>query len=117
MSIELEIDRHVGRQLQQVRRRKKVSQTELGNAIGVTFQQVQKYEKGINRISASKLVLISNFLQIPIAYFFENCPGLDDEESARPVVVFREPQQIANLAPDVRSAFLTLAEAVHRARR
>jgi transcriptional regulator with XRE-family HTH domain len=58
-----------------------VSQTKLADALGLTFQQVQKYEKGVNRISASKLQHISNFLQAPISFFFEGLPGA----SNRPV--------------------------------
>lgn len=48
-----------------------LSQTELGNALGISFQQVQKYEKGTNRISASRLQQIASFLQVPISFFFE----------------------------------------------
>ena len=48
-----------------------LSQTELANALGVSFQQVQKYEKGANRISASRLHQIASFLQVPIPFFFD----------------------------------------------
>ena len=49
-----------------------MSQTKLGNALGITFQQVHKYEKGINRIRASRLQHISQILQVPVAFFFED---------------------------------------------
>lgn len=52
-----------------------VSQTKLADALDLTFQQVQKYEKGVNRISASKLQHISSFLQVPIPFFFEGLLG------------------------------------------
>jgi transcriptional regulator with XRE-family HTH domain len=52
----------------------KMSQTTLGNALGLTFQQVQKYEKGTNRISASRLQQISQILQVPVSFFFEGAP-------------------------------------------
>jgi transcriptional regulator with XRE-family HTH domain len=52
------------------------SQTELGNALGLTFQQVQKYEKGTNRISASRLVQIGNFLQVPVTFFLDDAPDV-----------------------------------------
>jgi transcriptional regulator with XRE-family HTH domain len=52
-----------------------VSQTDLANAVGVTFQQVQKYEKGTNRISASRLQQMSSVLQVPIPFFFEGLPA------------------------------------------
>jgi transcriptional regulator with XRE-family HTH domain len=51
-----------------------LSQEKLGEALGITFQQIQKYEKGTNRISASKLQLISVFLQVPASFFFEGIP-------------------------------------------
>ena len=51
-----------------------MSQEKLGDALGVTFQQVQKYEKGTNRIGASRLQHISHILQVPVAFFFEGAP-------------------------------------------
>jgi transcriptional regulator with XRE-family HTH domain len=51
-----------------------MSQTALGDALGVSFQQVQKYEKGTNRIGASRLQHISNILQVPAAFFFDGAP-------------------------------------------
>jgi transcriptional regulator with XRE-family HTH domain len=51
-----------------------MSQTELGNAIGLTFQQVQKYEKGTNRIGAGRLHEIARILKVPISFFFEGSP-------------------------------------------
>jgi transcriptional regulator with XRE-family HTH domain len=53
-----------------------MSQEKLGNALGLTFQQVQKYEKGTNRIGASRLQQISNILQVPVSFFFEGAPDL-----------------------------------------
>ena len=55
-----------------------LSQTALGDALGVTFQQVQKYEKGTNRVSASRLQQISSFLEAPIPFFFESLPRPPD---------------------------------------
>jgi transcriptional regulator with XRE-family HTH domain len=52
-----------------------MSQTKLADALGLTFQQVQKYEKGTNRISASRLLQISHVLQVPISFFFEDPRG------------------------------------------
>jgi transcriptional regulator with XRE-family HTH domain len=54
-----------------------MSQEKLGDALGLTFQQVQKYEKGTNRIGASRLQQISNILQVPVAFFFEGAPTLE----------------------------------------
>jgi transcriptional regulator with XRE-family HTH domain len=53
-----------------------MSQEKLGDALGLTFQQVQKYEKGTNRIGASRLQQISHSLQVPVAFFFEGAPTL-----------------------------------------
>jgi len=55
-----------------------MSQEKLGDALGLTFQQVQKYEKGTNRIGASRLQQISHILQVPVAFFFEGAPNLAD---------------------------------------
>jgi transcriptional regulator with XRE-family HTH domain len=64
-------DKHVGSRVRMRRLMLGLSQTKLADELGLTFQQVQKYEKGANRISASKLQHISNFLQAPIPFFFE----------------------------------------------
>ena len=68
------IDKHVGNRLRMRRRMLDKSQTDLANALGLTFQQVQKYEKGRNRISASRLQQISQILQVPVPFFFEGAP-------------------------------------------
>ena len=69
------VDLHVGGRVRMRRKMLGVSQERLAEALGLTFQQVQKYERGANRISASKLYEIARFLSAPIAYFFE---GLGD---------------------------------------
>ena len=69
------VDRHVGSRVRMRRLMLGLSQTQLGDALGLTFQQVQKYEKGTNRISASKLQHICQILQVPVAFFFEGAPG------------------------------------------
>ena len=69
-----ETDRHVGARMRLRRLQVGMSQTALGSALGVTFQQVQKYEKGANRIGASRLSQISTMLQVPVEWFFEGVP-------------------------------------------
>jgi transcriptional regulator with XRE-family HTH domain len=69
------IDRHVGNRLRMQRILSNMSQEKLGEALGITFQQVQKYEKGVNRISASRLQQISHILNVPPSFFFQNAPG------------------------------------------
>lgn len=64
-------DVYVGNRVRMRRLMLDLSQTELANALGITFQQVQKYEKGTNRISASRLQHIAGFLQVPVPFFFE----------------------------------------------
>ena len=56
-----------------------MSQEKLGSALGLTFQQVQKYEKGTNRIGASRLQHISDILQVTVAFFFEGAPNLHQQ--------------------------------------
>jgi transcriptional regulator with XRE-family HTH domain len=56
-----------------------MSQTELGAALGVTFQQIQKYERGINRVSASALVKLATTLRVPMTYFFEGPINENDQ--------------------------------------
>ena len=65
------IDKHVGSRVRMRRMMLAMSQEKLGDALGLTFQQVQKYEKGTNRIGASRLQQISNILEVPVAFFFE----------------------------------------------
>jgi len=68
------VDKHVGSQVRLRRRMLRMSQQDLGDQLGLTFQQVQKYEKGTNRISASRLQALSNVLQVTVPFFFEGCP-------------------------------------------
>jgi transcriptional regulator with XRE-family HTH domain len=75
------IDQHVGKRVRMRRLMLGMSQTGLGDALGLTFQQVQKYEKGTNRIGASRLQHIASFLQVPISFFFEGAPILSGQLS------------------------------------
>src|SRR4051812_20379663 len=69
------IDSHVGSRVRMRRMMLGMSQEKLGDALGLTFQQIQKYEKGTNRIGASRLQQISLVLQVPVSFFFEGVPG------------------------------------------
>lgn len=66
------IDEHVGLQLRQRRALLGLSQERLAEQVGITFQQIQKYENGANRVSASRLYEFSKVLEIPVTFFFEN---------------------------------------------
>jgi transcriptional regulator with XRE-family HTH domain len=68
------IDKHVGSRVRMRRMMLSMSQEKLGDALKLTFQQVQKYEKGTNRIGASRLQQISQILQVPVSFFFEGSP-------------------------------------------
>ena len=68
------IDKHVGSRVRMRRMMLGMSQEKLGDALGLTFQQVQKYEKGTNRIGASRLQQIAHILQVPVSFFFEGAP-------------------------------------------
>ena len=89
------IDKHVGSRVRMRRVLIGMSQEKLGEALGLTFQQVQKYEKGTNRIGASRLQQISTILAVPVSFFFEgapgneaNKPGMADSASSAYVVDF-----------------------------
>ncbi|SDR50309.1 transcriptional regulator [Rhizobiales bacterium GAS191] len=71
------IDRHVGSRLRMRRVLMGMSQEKLGDHLGVTFQQVQKYEKGMNRIGASRLQNASRALEVPVEFFFRDAPQFD----------------------------------------
>jgi transcriptional regulator with XRE-family HTH domain len=69
------VDIHVGSRVRFRRMLLGMSQEKLGERLGLTFQQVQKYEKGVNRIGASRLFDLSQVLQVPIQFFYEEAPG------------------------------------------
>jgi transcriptional regulator with XRE-family HTH domain len=69
-------DEYVGARVRMRRLMLEMSQVKLGHALGLTFQQVQKYEKGTNRIGASRLQNISHILHVPVSFFFEGAPTL-----------------------------------------
>lgn len=72
------IDKHVGSRVRLRRLLIGMSQEKLGEALGITFQQIQKYEKGTNRIGAGRLQLISNALYVPLSFFYEGAPQADE---------------------------------------
>jgi transcriptional regulator with XRE-family HTH domain len=78
------IDKHVGSRVRMRRMMLGINQEKLGNALKLTFQQVQKYEKGTNRISASRLQQMANILQVPVTFFFEGAPGQSKLDGSAP---------------------------------
>jgi transcriptional regulator with XRE-family HTH domain len=85
------VDVHVGARLKMLRIQKQMSQTAVAERVGLTFQQIQKYENGSNRISASRLVEFAQALSVPIRAFFE---GLVADDSHPPAGPFREPSAL-----------------------
>lgn len=90
------IDIHVGTRVRLRRTMLGLSQEKLGDSLGITFQQIQKYEKGSNRIGASRLQKLSEILKTPISFFFEDAPssektmvdGLSEADSPNYLVDF-----------------------------
>lgn len=70
-------DIHVGSRIRLRRNMMGMSQEKLGENLGITFQQIQKYEKGTNRVGASRLQAIASIMGVPVAFFFEDVPGHD----------------------------------------
>ena len=79
------IDKHVGSRVRMRRVLLGMSQEKLGEALSLTFQQVQKYEKGTNRIGASRLQQISKTLNVPPAYFFDGAPSFEEGVEINPL--------------------------------
>jgi transcriptional regulator with XRE-family HTH domain len=69
------VDIHVGSRIRLRRNMLGMSQEKLGENLGITFQQIQKYEKGTNRVGASRLQAIAEILSVPVSFFFEDVPG------------------------------------------
>ncbi len=76
----LPMDEHVGKRIRLRRRLLGLTQSELANRMGVTFQQVQKYEWGANRVGAGRLYDLSIALDVPIQYFFDAAPGQQSQQ-------------------------------------
>lgn len=120
------VDQHVGLRVRARRKLLGMSQEKLADALGLTFQQVQKYERGANRVSASKLYEISRSLKCEPAYFFEGLPGLaDDFEGdlvADQVTLMMSQtggpelaRMYVELEPAQRAGLLTVAVSIHDA--
>ncbi len=106
-------DVHVGRKVREARAAKGMSQEQLGNMLGVSFQQVQKYEKGTNRIGSSRLWDISIALETPIIYFFDGVDNVAELNSkALPRRTIELAKRIDSIGDDnVRNQILNLIKA------
>jgi len=103
------VDRHVGGRVRMRRMLLGMSQDKLGESLGLTFQQVQKYEKGANRIGASRLYDIGQVLDVPISYFYE---GIEPDAGRRGLAEDGE----AYAAHDETARFMASAEGVELCR-
>ena len=116
------VDQHVGARIRALRIMRGLSQEKLADRSGITFQQVQKYEKGTNRVSPSRLVEFAETLQVDPSYFFEGAPALESttddplSETIRGFASSREGIQLASaflrLTPAQRRALLPLVEEI-----
>ena len=88
------IDRIVGQRLRWRRRELRLTQEQLGEQLGLTFQQVQKYEKGVNRVSAGRLYEMARVLGVTISYFYE---GIDELLETLPTPKVNDPSMPASL--------------------
>jgi transcriptional regulator with XRE-family HTH domain len=88
------VDAHVGRRIRLRRTLLGLSQERLADALGLTFQQVQKYEKGVNRVGASRLFDLARVLDVPIGYFFDDIPDNQVKRPAEPAAA----AAVANVA-------------------
>lgn len=107
------VDIHVGARVRLRRKAMGLSQADLAEGIGLTFQQVQKYERGANRISASKLYEMARTLKVPLAYFYDgysadpavaNFAASASEQSVNDFLITAEGVELASAFPHVKSA-------------
>ena len=112
--MEENFNKHLGSKLKARRLALGLTQTKVAKAINVTFQQIQKYEKGINGVGSVRLLQLSKFLQVPINYFFENYeeasdPNKTDQEGRQTSFNYNFLAKIYNeLTPDQKNKFQKL---------
>src|SRR5437764_15110609 len=113
-------DIEIGQRIRARRMAKDMSQTELGNLLGVTFQQVQKYEKGVNRVGAGRLSRIADVLNVPVSFFFSGDMNPAPADSAGTGLSFLETAGAVRLVraystiedPQIRRALVDLSEEI-----
>ncbi len=107
------VDVHVGSRVRMRRTLLGMSQEKLGEALGLTFQQVQKYERGANRVGASRLYQISRILDVPVSFFFDEMTGAAPSSSAQ-LVGLSEESEPASFDPMAKRETLELVRAYYR---
>ncbi|MDW4500526.1 helix-turn-helix transcriptional regulator [Sulfitobacter sp. D35] len=105
------VDVHVGKKLKQIRTMRRLSQTDVARKLNLSFQQIQKYEIGSNRIAASRLYELSEILGVPTSYFFEGLESKDDPDARDPGLEIVA--ALSNISDDqVKSRIVTFIEDV-----
>jgi transcriptional regulator with XRE-family HTH domain len=112
------IDIHVGGKLREIRRINDLSQHDVAYALGVSYQQIQKYERGTNRISASRLYHLTQLLNIPITYFYEDL-FQPEELSLEDLMTAKETIELVNcyyriVNPRIRKLFLSVVRILQK---
>jgi len=123
MRVTSNLDAEIGRRLRQARLAENLTQDGLAQRLGISFQQVQKYENGSNRVSSSRLWAIGNALGLPITYFFEDLeqtdisPGVDfDDENSLPDRTIRVARMLHEMPDgDVKDKVFGLIKAFSKA--
>ena len=109
------VDIHVGSRVRLRRTLLGLSQEKLAEAVGLTFQQIQKYERGANRISASRLYALSHVLDVPVPFFFEDMPPEISGKGGKSVPGFAEGiQEKFSVDPLAKRETLELVRAYYR---
>ncbi len=107
------LEKEIGRRIRQRRLELGLTQQELADKLGLSYQQVQKYETGLNRISAGRLFLVSKFLMTKLNYFFEFSPNEEREITSRRAKTLVLTG--TGIPPEVQNALATLIQALGRA--
>lgn len=105
-------DKRVSTRLHELRVSKGLSQQELADMIGVTYQQAYKYEKGINRLSAGRLAMVSDALEVPVSYFFEETTSSTDENDDLNRISMKAARKFREIDPVYQEAVYGLIRAI-----
>ncbi len=112
-------DDHVAKRIRMARKARGMSQTEFGEPLGISFQQIQKYESGKNRVSAGRLFEMANLLEVDISYFFEGLEPISRSKKPLPVVLSSAEELYAKFcsikSPGVRKHVLRLVSVMSQA--
>ncbi|CUH07359.1 transcriptional repressor DicA [Jannaschia seosinensis] len=88
------VDAHVGKRIRHRRWMVGMTQQQLAERVGIKFQQIQKYETGMNRVSASRLFEIAQAMEVPVGHFFEGCAGDAPPEEAQDILGDKEAMEL-----------------------